>query len=408
MAIAKRRLLDQVDLSDHEKKNLQILDTIRKKGPIARAEISHLIGLNIVTVTSYVDQYIKKNVIKEVGIDVSTGGRKPTLVDLNPFAMCAIGIGLSLTKMIAVLTNFKGEIVYRIERERSLKPGEELVPMMVSLADELIQKSNVDTSKVYGIGIGMPGPLNRDSNSVRWEAGLADRDLHINFSIHGMFEGKLKISTFVDNDANTAMFGENWYGSKLGLKHAVYFYSGDGCGFLINGEVYRGANGAAGEWIFNTPDDMLSEELVPWAKNRPWWTIDLGVSLRAEAYQKDNPGSKIYHLAKGDAKKIDFKTVVKAAEEKDEFAQSLLREAGQRLGRKAAVIVNLLNPEILIVGGGVEIGGAVFLDSVREMVKKIAAPEATEKLRILPSHLGENGVALGAAALVTQNYFISV
>ena len=152
--LAKRRLLDQADLSDHEKKNLQILDTIRKKGPIARAEISRLIGLNIVTVTSYVDQYIKKNVIKEVGIDVSTGGRKPTLVDLNPFVMYAIGIGLSLTKMIAVLTNFKGEVVYRIEKDRSLKPGEELVRLMVVLAEELIQKSNVDTAKVYGIGIG--------------------------------------------------------------------------------------------------------------------------------------------------------------------------------------------------------------------------------------------------------------
>ncbi len=407
MAIAKRRLLDQVDLSDHEKKNLQILDTIRKKGPIARAEISRLIGLNIVTVTSYVDQYIKKNVIKEVGIDVSTGGRKPTLVDLNSFAMYAIGIGLSLTKMIAVLTNFKGEIVYRIEKDRSLKPGEELVPLMVALAEELIQKSNVDTAKVYGIGIGMPGPLNRDSNSVRWEAGLIDEDLHINFSVHGMFESKLGISTFLDNDANTAMFGENWYGSKLGLKHAVYFYSGDGCGILVNGEVYRGANGASGEWLFNTPDDILPAELEPFAQSRPWWTLDLGVSLRAEAGYPKHPDSKIFKIA-GDAKKVNFKMVVKAAEEKDEFALTLLKEAGQRLGRKAAVIVNMLNPEILIVGGGVEVGGAVLLDSVRETVKKMSAPEATEKLRIVPSQLGENAVALGAAALVTQNYFVSV
>ena len=81
--LTKRRLLDQIELNDHEKKNLQILDTIRKKGPIARAEISRLIGLNIVTVTSYIDQYIKKGVIKEVGIDVSSGGRKPTLVAIG-------------------------------------------------------------------------------------------------------------------------------------------------------------------------------------------------------------------------------------------------------------------------------------------------------------------------------------
>ena len=97
----RRRLIDQIELNDHEKKNLQILDTIRKRGPIARAEISRLIGLNIVTVTSYVDQYIKKGVIKEVGIDVSSGGRKPTLVDLNPAATFLIGVGLNAVDMIA-------------------------------------------------------------------------------------------------------------------------------------------------------------------------------------------------------------------------------------------------------------------------------------------------------------------
>ena len=109
-----------------------------------------------------------------------------------------------------------------------------------------------------------------------------------------------------------------------------------------------------------------------------------------------------------DVKKINLATVVKASEERDEFAMQLLREAGERLGRKAAVLVNLLNPEILIIGGGVEIGGALFLDVIRDTVKKMAAPEATEKLRIVPSQLGENGVALGAAALVAQNYFVSV
>src|SRR3990167_7664041 len=150
--LSKRRLLDQTELNDHEKKNLQILDTIRKKGPIARAEISRLIGLNIVTVTSYVDQYIKKGVIKEVGIDVSSGGRKPTLVDLNPSAVYLIGVGLNIVDMIAVLCNLKGEIMFSVKKERPLKAGEALVVAMTTLVQELIEKSKVDTSKVHGIG----------------------------------------------------------------------------------------------------------------------------------------------------------------------------------------------------------------------------------------------------------------
>jgi predicted NBD/HSP70 family sugar kinase len=138
------------------------------------------------------------------------------------------------------------------------------------------------------------------------------------------------------------------------------------------------------------------------------WSMDLGISLRAQALQKENPNSKIYQLAGGDVKKITLMTVVKAAEAGDAFAVTLLKDAGARLGRKAAFLVNLFNPEIMIVGGGIEIAGTIFMDSLRETIKQSSVQEATEKIRVIPSALGENGVALGAAALVAQNYFISV
>jgi len=405
--LSKRRLIDQIELNDHEKKNLQILDTIRKKGPIARAEISRLIGLNIVTVTSYVDQYIKKGVIKEVGIDVSSGGRKPTLVDLNPSAIYLIGVGLNLVDMIAVLCNLKGEIVFKVKRERPLQAGEALVMSMISLVEELIEKSKANMGKVHGIGIGIPGIFDRDTSSVRWPVGLLDEDLSISVSIHGVFEEKFGIPTVVDNDANAAVFGEEWYGKGLGVQHAIYLYSGSGCGFMIGGQIYRGANGCAGEWLF----DIIMEDpqgMVKESYKSGNWSLDLGLTRKAQEMQKENPSSQIYTLAKGDTGKITIAIVAKAAEAGDALAQKLLKETGARLGRKAAFLVNLFNPEILIIGGGIEIGGAILLDAVRETVKQSSVPEATEKLRIIPSQLGENGVALGAVALVAQNYFISV
>ncbi len=402
----KRRLLDQTDLNDHEKKNLQILDTIRKKGPIARAEISRLIGLNIVTVTSYVDQYIKKGVIQEVGIDVSSGGRKPTLVDLNPNAVFLIGVGLNVVDMIAVLCNSKGDILHSVKTERPLTSGEALVYAMLSLVEELIQKSKVNTDKVHGIGIGIPGIFNRETGSVRWPVGLLQDDLAITVPIHSIFSEKFGIPTIVDNDANAAVFGEEWYGRGLGVQNAIYLYSAYGCGILINGQVYRGSTGSAGEWLFDPQDGDLG--FLVQAYKAGLWSIDLGVAQSARQMQKENPNSKIYEIVKGDLKKINFLTVVKACELGDAFAHRLLREAGQRLGRKAAFLANLFNPDLLVIGGGVEAAGAPFLDGVREMVKRIAIPEATEKLRVVPSALGENGVALGAAATVAQNYFISI
>lgn len=407
MPIAKRRLLDQVDLSDHEKKNLQILDTIRKKGPIARAEISRLIGLNIVTVTSYVDQYIKKNVIKEVGIDVSTGGRKPTLVDLNPQATYMIGVGLNAVNMIAVLCDLKGQVIETVKKERALDTGETLVKSMVALVEHLIEKTRVDTARVHGIGIGIPGIFSRDTNTVRWPVGLLDDDLSIAVSTHRIFEEKFGVPTIVDNDANTAVFGEEWYGKGLGVQHAIYLYSGNGCGFMINGQIYRGANGCAGEWLFDDAQENALAALVDSYKSGTW-NVDMGISLKAKSLHEKYPKSKIYELVKGNLDQITVLTVAKAAEMHDELACSLLKDAGTRLGRKAAFLVNLFNPEIIMIGGGIEVCGAVFMDVIRETVKQMAVPEATEKLRILPSVLGESGVALGAAALVAQNYFVSV
>ncbi len=382
MPIAKRRLLDQVDLSDHEKKNLQILDTIRKKGPIARAEISRLIGLNIVTVTSY--------------------------VDLNPQATYVIGVGLNGVDMIAVLCNLKGEIIDTIKKERLLEAGEALVKSVAGLVEALVEKSKIDLTRVHGIGIGIPGIFNRDTNTIRWPVGLfSEGDLSIAVSIHRIFEDRFGVPTIVDNDANTAVFGEEWYGKGLGVQHAIYLYSGNGCGFMINGQIYRGSNGCAGEWLFDEREENPLPALVNSYKSGTWY-VDMGISLKAKASRDKYPKSKIYELVREDLDQITIHVVAKAAEAHDELAISLLKEAGQKLGRKAAFLVNLFNPEIIMIGGGIEICGAIFMDVIRDTVKQMAAPEATEKLRILPSVLGENGVALGAAALVAQNYFVSV
>ena len=175
---------------------------------------------------------------------------------------------------------------------------------------------------------------------------------------------------------------------------------------MINGQIYRGANGCAGEWLFDI-DTEDPKGMVQESYKSGTWSLDLGISKKVQSLQKENAKSKIYELAKNGGKQITITTVVKAAELGDVFAHKLLKEAGVSLGKKAAFLVNLFNPEILIIGGGIEIGGSTLLDSLRETVKQSSIPEATEKLRVIPSQLGENGVALGAAALVAQNYFIS-
>lgn len=405
MVITRRRLVDQKDLTDHEKKNLMILETVRRRAPIARAEISRLIDLNIVTVTSYVDQYIKKNILREVGVDISTGGRKPTLVDLNASAAYAIGVGLNAVDMIAVLCNLKGQPVCKVQMERRIEPGEKLIDDMIQLVDSLIEKSKIDLAQVYGVGIGVPGIVNRETNTVRWPSGLGGEDLSISVSVSEKFQKHFGLPVVLDNDANTAVFSEQWHSPALDVENAIYLYSGAGIGLMFNGQIYRGSNGSAGEWLF----DQKLEQPETWVQDAfssGDWAIDLGITKRARGEVDQHRDSRLYKLSEGNPGRINFKMVAACARDGDAFALRVLADAGKVLGRKAALLVNLLNPEMIIIGGGMEMCGMAFIDPMRQEIRRCAIPEATEKLKLVPSQLGEDCVPLGAAALMIQNYFI--
>ncbi|MBF0253607.1 MAG: ROK family protein [Candidatus Omnitrophica bacterium] len=403
----KRRILDPKDLSDHEKKNLMILETIRRKGPVARADIARLVDLNNVTVTSYVDQYLKKKVLQEAGVHISTGGRKPTLVDLESMRAFAIGVGLNAVDFIAVLYNLKGQILHKVKIERTTESNQKPVESLLEVVDLLVKESKVDLEKVHGIGIGVPGIVNHQNGTVRWPRGLLSGDLAITSSISNRVYDKFKVPVILDNDANTAVFAEQWASPEgLNVESAVYLYSGSGCGLMFGGHIYRGFTGSAGEFLF----DLSQEDPIAWlreAVDKGGWAIDLGITQHAREEIKHHSESKLYETCSGDPKNVDFDMVIASAEAGDDFCKEVLREAGYGLGYKSALITNLLNPELIIIGGGLERAGIVFLDAVKKRIRDIAIPEAAERVKVVPSKLGEDAVPMGAAALVIQNYFIS-
>lgn len=403
----KRRIIAERELTDHEKKNLMILEIIRRKGPIARADIARLIELNNVTVTSYVDQYLRKKILQEAGVHISTGGRKPTLVDLDPTVGFAIGVGLNAADFIAVLCDLKGKSLRKVKLQRTAETNLNPVEAVLEVIDHLIRESSVDISRVHGIGVGVPGIVDQQNGTVRWPRGLLHRDLSISVSISNRIHERFGLPVILDNDANTAVFAEQWISENgLNVDSAVYLYSGSGCGLLINGQIYRGHTGSAGEFLF----DLATEDPVAWLKNAVEtgdWAIDLGITLRARQELSYHKESRIFELAGGDPKSVDLNIITEAAELGDPLAVKILTDAGNVLGFKAAMVVNLLNCELIIVGGGLEAAGVVFLDAVRNRIKDLAVPEATSKLRVVPSQLGEDAVPLGAAALVIQDYFVT-
>ncbi|MBL7069797.1 MAG: ROK family protein [Candidatus Omnitrophica bacterium] len=402
--VIQRKVLSDEEISDKGKKNLMILDAIRKRGPLARTDVSKGTGINIVTVSNYIDSYIKQGLVIQRGLDTSTGGRRPLLVELNSQAGYAVGIGMNVAEVICIITDMTSKVVFKLKKNRPLESGDKLLDYLMDVTDETIKKSNIDTSKIKGIGVGTPGIVDKEKHTVHWPRGLFSSDISVSISVTDLFAKRFSIPALVDNDANTAVFGEKWLTLEPNIKNLLYMYSGLGCGIMIDGKIYRGSSGCAGEFVFRPDIDYIA--WIRQSHDTNVWEIDLGLTSEARKIVKNNPASLISKLVDGNTEKVDFFTVVKAVKERDPLVLALVDKAAVELGRRVASLVNLLNPEIVVIGGGVEGAGAYFLEAIKRTVKESAIEEATRKLKIIPARLGEEAIALGAASLVVQNIFI--
>jgi hypothetical protein len=125
-------------ISDRAKKNLSILDTIRRSGPISKTDISGLIGVNVVTVSNYIGEFLRQKLIFEKELDVSKGGRRPVLLDLNSDCGYAIGVGFNLSNAIAVLVDMRGKLIRRVRMDRKENKAQEAVDLILKLISYLL------------------------------------------------------------------------------------------------------------------------------------------------------------------------------------------------------------------------------------------------------------------------------
>ena len=403
----KQVLLKDRILTDKERKNLAILEVIRKSGPISRTDISKATELNIVTVSNYVNHYIKKGLVIEGELDESTGGRKPVLVELNPKAGYIVGVGLNMLSMVGILVDLEINVLKEVKRERVPENSESVIQKMVDLAEEIIGQADIDKSKIAGVGVGVPGIIDERGRTIRWPQNLGDKDVSICLSIKDIFEKRLNIPTIVENDANAAVLGEKWLGLDREVRHMIYMFSGVGMGILINGEIYRGGTGAAGELGIASPKESKEEAFVV-APQLGRWEMDLGMVRAARARLEKGEPSVLRDMAGGDPNKLGFKDLVRAAKEKDPLALKVVEEGAVLLGKKIAFLLNLLNPEIVVIGGGVEDCGATFLEALKNSVKEWSVEEAASRVSIIPSAFGENAVALGAVGIVAREIFAQI
>lgn len=370
----------------HKLNRSLILSNLRKCPTQTRAELAERTGMTRSTVSILVDELIDKNFIHEVGYSPSRGGRRGKQLELNPHGGCAVALKIGTSAIHCILTNFVGDALW----EKCIALETTLVDPTLEKAERLIYEalqSNYQQLKLLGIGVGITGIVDHE--------GTVQQSVHLgwdNITFREQWEEKYGVSVSVGNEVSFAALGENYYGSALNDTHFVYLEVGYGvgAGIVIDGKLFRGVNGYAGEIGFMM---MERDEIVPW---------EAGVNIPAlfDHIQQRLQNGESSQLDTG---QLNFQAIVDALENGDPLVIDTLMRIGKRLGVGVASTVNILDIPLVILGGELGKLFAPYLDIIREQINLHTIRANRKALDVRISTLQPDACLMGAIAQVLDD-----
>ncbi len=368
-----------------------ILNLIKTNGPISRADIANRIGLSPATVTSITGILIDEDLIFEKETGDSSGGRPPILLDLNPRGGFVIGIKLMEMQAVAALTDLNATVLQKIKSDIKSKEPREVVECLVQLVHDLIRDGGIPQERLLGVGIGLAGVVDSTRGILRKSPFLGWKDV----PLRQLMQERLNVPIFLDNDVNTLTLGEKWLDDGVHVDDfiVVTVGRGIGMGIVLNGQIFRGSAGGAGEFghLVINPEGPLCD-----CGNRGCLESYLGEGALLKQAQKEL-GSDIRTI----------EDLIRAAEMGDERAVNILKSSGYLLGQQLANLINLFNPRLIIISGeGVRMGD-VFFDGMRHAIEEHAVFELMQDTEIRINSWGDDVWARGAASLVIGELFNS-
>lgn len=373
-------------LSDLRRANRsRTLSVLRIHGPLTQAEISRLTGLSHASVSNIV-----RDLLREGQVSSTPGrrnGRRVSEVCINPSSGLVGGIDFGNRHVRAALADQAHTL--RDEAYRPLPYGHQAAASVLEAAEmfrELVAGTGRELRDVHVLAVGMPGPMDRDSGSTTSAAilpGWAD------FSVSAAFEEALGVRTVVDNDANLGALAEGAWGAGRGFTDFAYVKvsTGIGAGLVLNGRLYRGVAGTAGEIGHTT-----IEEHGPLCRcgNRGCLEMYAGAPAIVEVVRRsvDTP--------------LSIEDVLRLSDEGDVGARRVITDAGRHIGVALANLCNLLSPQVIVIGGELALAGDVLLSAIRESLGRRAVSLPAQGVEVVTSALAERAGVLGALVLALQ------
>jgi len=364
------------------------------------AELSEILDKSIPSVSKAVNELIEEGFVVEQGYAPSSGGRRPLMYALLPSAMYIVTVAMdqlsTRIQMVDLLNNPVADIALN---ELKLFANPHALSTLIDYINDYISATGIAKDKIAGIGIGMPGFIDAAEGINYTYLDSAGQ------SLTQLISAQTGIPAYIENDSSLIALAEQKFGIAKNHKDVMVINLGwgIGLGMIINGEIYRGHNGFAGEFSH-----------IPLSEDGALCTCGKRGCLEAEASmlvvaEKAVKGIKKGHISSlkhtdKDQSKLVGNAIMEAANNGDQFAIELLSDAGYKIGKALAILIHIMNPESIVLSGRGAIVGKILLAPIQQALNKYCIPRLVSSTELLISDLGFNAELIGTAVLVMENF----
>jgi N-acetylglucosamine repressor len=363
-----------------------VLNAIRTHGTISRTDIATISNLSLPTVSGITAELIDAGLIYEREPGVSTGGRRPVLLSLNSQAGYVVGVKVTEDMVTGAMTDLDANVVARHSTPLTGRTPEDAVATIAGTVQALCAAAGNNT--LLGVGVGLAGVIDRQRALVHYATYFGWQ----NVPIAQLLEQELHVPIVIDNDVNALTAAEQWFGAGRGAKDflVVSIGRGVGLGMVLDGQLYRGTTGGAGEFghITVVPDGPQCA---------------CGKRGCLEALISDPAVTQRVSATLG--RQVGIADAVALAQHGDASAQSIFAAAGRTLGMAVANLVNIFNPALLIIGGEGTHAGALIIEPFQAALREYCFNGLYAACRVVIEPWGDEAWARGAASLVLSELF---
>ena len=393
MKLAKAKTLKIVDINDIRNINQTVLlHLIRERQPISRVDIARMTGLRPGTISSIVNRLINKGVIFEGAEGPSSGGRKPTYLNINAENAYILGIDIGVRDTVYAFSDFNG----RILKQKNTVTDGDAREFIGRLADEIgkLIKHDYSHVKFAGVGVSVPGLIRRDAGEIAVSPNLGWKDV----PLKALLERKLKLPVYVENDANAAAFSELWYGplDRIKVKTLLYILvvDGLGCGLIINGELHVGSKVGMGG--FGHMCIEPNGELCSCGRKGCWETLasESATIARYHRLMSNKNGSITTSIT----------DIIAQANRGEPKAVAAIIATAEYLGEGIASLAHGLSPESIVIGGEIAAAWPLLEPVINGRVKSQYIIPEVARIDIRPASVQRPSL-FGTIPIALQNYF---